>query len=68
MAVFDGGVTDGRQDGQVPFELLDFYFEAFGHPIRPKTIQERLGEFKHGSPHHVKVIRDSLSIQVKERT
>lgn len=56
MAVFDAGVTDGRQDGKVLLEVVYFAFEAFGHPTRPREIRERLVQFMHGPPHDVQLI------------
>ncbi len=64
VAVFDARVTDGRQDGEVPLKLVCLVFKAFGHTARPKKIREGLGQFMHGPPHDVKLIRDFLSIQV----
>lgn len=68
VAVFDAGVTDGGQNGQVLLELVYLAFETFGHAIRPRKIRERFGQLMHGPPHGVQLIRDFLGIQVSERT
>jgi len=67
VALFDAGVTDGRQDGQVLLELIYLVFEVFRDPTRPGKIRQRLSQFMHGPPHDVQLIGDFLSIQLQER-
>ena len=67
VALLEAGVTDGREDRQVLFELVHLPAEGLCHATGARQRGELLGQLVHGPPHEVQLLTDLLCIQFLER-
>ena len=68
MPVPNARVTEGLEQGEVLFELVQLHLEELCGSLWVGVVREGLGELVHGTPHCANVVFNLFSIKLKEGT